>query len=400
MTFLSDLLSSGSTAGSILILGLVGAVGLALGSLRVRGVGLGIAGVLFSGLLFGHYGANLAPEVLEFARDLGLVLFVYCIGVQVGPGFAASLRSRGLALNLLATGIVGMGAVAAVLIGRLAGIPMAVAVGLFSGAVTNTPSLGAAQAALRELPTYTDELGKLPGLGYAVAYPFGIVGVILAMLLIRHLFPECDDAPARAHEEATEDFEAAAPVAMGKSVQAFPIFLGLALGLILGSLPIPVRGLPAPLRLGIAVGPMLVAIALSSRERIGSLTWRMPEPANLMLREVGIVLFLACVGVKAGDRFVETLVQGDGLRWMAYASLITLLPILLASLVGRYALALRYHFTCGLLAGSMTDPPALAFASSRTETRDPIVAYATVYPTTQLMRALAAQLIVLLFVTQ
>jgi putative transport protein len=145
---------------------------------------------------------------------------------------------------------------------------------------------------------------------------------------------------------------------------------------------------------------MLVAIALSSRERIGSLTWRMPEAANLMLREVGIVLFLACVGVKAGDKFVETLVQGDGLRWMAYASLITLLPILLASVVGRYALGLRYHFTCGLLAGSMTDPPALAFASSRTETRDPIVAYATVYPTTQLMRALAAQLIVLLFVTQ
>jgi putative transport protein len=143
---------------------------------------------------------------------------------------------------------------------------------------------------------------------------------------------------------------------------------------------------------------MIVAIALSSRERFGSLTWRMPEPANLMLREVGIILFLACVGVKAGDKFVETLVQGDGVRWMAYGSLITVIPIVLAALVGRYALKLGYDFTCGLLAGSMTDPPALAFASSRTETRDPIVAYATVYPMTQLTRALAAQLMVLLFV--
>ena len=398
MTFLSTLLSSGSTAGSILILGLVGAIGLALGSVRMRGVGLGIAGVLFSGLLFGHYRANVAPEVLDFARDLGLVLFVYCVGVQVGPGFAASLRDKGLPLNLLAVGIVALGAAMAVLISKFAHVPAAVAVGLFSGATTNTPSLGAAQAALHELPAYTEELGKLPGLGYAVAYPFGILGVILAMLLIRGLFAAREEAPALPHEEATEDFEAAAPVAAGKSVQAFPIFVGLALGIILGSAPIHVSGLPAPLRLGLAAGPMIVAIALSSRERIGSLTWRMPEPANLMLREVGIVLFLACVGVKAGDKFVETLVQGDGLRWMGYAALITFVPVILASLVGRYALGLRYHFTCGILAGSMTDPPALAFASSRTETRDPIVAYATVYPTTQLMRALAAQLMVLLFV--
>jgi AspT/YidE/YbjL antiporter-like protein len=399
MTFLSTLLTSGSTAGSILILGVVGALGLALGSVRVRGVGLGIAGVLFSGILFGHYGATVAPEVLEFTRDLGLVLFVYCIGVQVGPGFAASLRDNGLPLNLVAAGIVGMGAVMAVAISKLAQIPPAVAVGLFSGATTNTPSLGAAQAALGELPWYTEELGKLPGLGYAVAYPFGIIGVILTMLAIRRLFPTTDGASGRA-EEATEDFEAAAPVAAGREVQAFPIFVGLALGVMLGSAPIHVGGLPAPLRLGLAVGPMLVAIALSSRERFGSLTWRMPEPANLMLREVGIVLFLACVGVKAGDRFVETLVQGDGLRWMAYASLITVVPITLAALVGRFALGLRYDFACGLLAGSMTDPPALAFASSRTQTRDPIVAYATVYPMTQLMRALAAQLIVLLYVTR
>jgi len=401
MTWLGDLLRSGSSTGSVFILGLVAVAGLALGSLRRRGLGLGIAGVLFSGIVAGHYRLKVMPDVLDFARDLGLVLFVYGIGVQVGPGFVASLRRRGLPINLLAAGIVLSGAALAVLIGKLMSVPMPVAVGLFSGGTTNTPSLGAAQVALRQLPQYTDSIGAMPGLGYAVAYPFGILGVIFTMVVMRGLFRgrPAHEPQAEGPAEVTHDFEATAPTGSeATSVQALSVFVGMTLGILLGSIPIPVAGLPAPLRLGLAAGPMIVAIALSSFPRLGPLTWRLPQRANLLLREVGIVLFLAAVGVRAGDRFVETLVHGDGFYWMANAAAITLLPILIAALLARYLLRLRYHFTCGLLAGSMTDPPALAFASSLAKTSDPVVAYATVYPLTQLLRALSAQLIVLLFV--
>jgi AspT/YidE/YbjL antiporter-like protein len=400
MGWLVELFRGGSVAGSVLILGLVAVVGLALGSLRVRGLGLGIAGVLFSGILFGHCGARVPPLLLDFVRDFGLILFVYCVGVQVGPGFRASLRRDGLRLNLLAAGLVGVGAVIAVGIGKLAHVPMPVAVGLFSGGTTNTPSLGAAQVALHELPGYTEAVGAMPGLGYAVAYPFGILGVIGTMLLMRRLFRAPVLAgPAGQSPEATRDFEASAPAGdEATSVQALPLFIGVSLGVLLGNIPFPVAGLPAPLRLGLAAGPMIVAMALSSVPRLGPLTWRLPEKANLLLRELGIVLFLCVVGLRAGERFVETLLSGDGFYWMANAALITVVPVALATLVARYWLGLRYHFTCGLLAGSMTDPPALAFASSLAKTRDPIVAYATVYPLTQLMRVLSAQLIVLLFV--
>jgi putative transport protein len=181
-------------------------------------------------------------------------------------------------------------------------------------------------------------------------------------------------------------------------VQALPLFIGVSLGIVLGSVPIHVGGLPAPLRLGLAAGPMIVAITLSSFTRIGPLTWRVPERANLLLREIGIVMFLACVGIRAGGRFVETLVRGDGFLWMGYGALITFLPVMLAAIAARLLLRLRHPSICGLLAGSMTDPPALAFACSLTPTRAPMEAYATVYPLTQLLRALSAQLIVLLIV--
>ncbi len=218
-------------------------------------------------------------------------------------------------LNLLAAGLVLSGAALAVLIGSRMHVPMPVAVGLFSGGTTNTPSLGAAQVALSELPWYTKAMGGLPGLGYAVAYPFGVLGVIFAMLATRGLFPP----PRRSRrlamvKERLRDFDAAEPSGRERtSVQVLSMFIGLALGLLLGSLPFPVRGLPAPLRLGIAAGPMLAAMLLSSFPRLGPLTWRMPEKANLMVREIGIVLFLSSVGIRAGDRFVETLVHGAGL---------------------------------------------------------------------------------------
>ena len=204
MSWLVELFSGESVATSVLILSVVAAVGIALGSLRVYGISLGIAGVLFSGLFFSHFGFHINAHVLEFAREFGLILFVYTIGLQVGPGFISSLRRDGLPLNLMAAGIVILGAIIAILISMLGGVEMPVAVGLFSGATTNTPSLAAAQSALADVSGYTDEMGKLPGLGYAVAYPFGIMGIIITMLLARVAFrvnvPKEAEAMSQLHQ--------------------------------------------------------------------------------------------------------------------------------------------------------------------------------------------------------
>ncbi len=171
-----------------MVLALVAATGVLLGSIKIKKVGLGIAGVLFTGLAFGHFGFHINHDVMEFVREFGLILFVYTIGMQVGPGFAASLRKQGLPLNIMAASIVGLGVLVTIAIVYLGGIDMSVAVGLFSGGTTNTPALGAAQQALKGMPAFTEELAKMPGLGYAVAYPFGILGIILTMSLIRGLF--------------------------------------------------------------------------------------------------------------------------------------------------------------------------------------------------------------------
>lgn len=554
MSWFTELFQGESVASSVLILALVAALGLALGSLKIKGIGLGIAGVLFSGLLFGHFKFAINHEVMEFAREFGLILFVYTIGLQVGPGFLASLRKEGLPLNLMAASIVVLGAVAAVVISYFAGIEIPVVVGLLSGATTNTPSLAAAQQALMDSGATGPEVAKMPGLGYAVAYPFGIMGIILTMLLIRAIFrvnttQEADEL--RQHRErAIEPLErvnlvvenpnlegmalgeislfeesgvvisrvrhgedqsiaqadtvlhlgdivlavgprpklhalkllvgkktevdlSAVPSnitsqtlivtqkgVLGKSApelglrskydvqitrvrrsgvelpvsptlrfqygdrlvavgekqrieqvaalfgnsekrlnhpEIIPIFVGVVLGVIVGSWPFEIPGVPAPVKLGLAGGPLLVAIVLSRIGRIGPLVWYLPSSANFILREVGIVLFLACVGLKSGDRFVETLVQGDGLKWMAFASLITLVPLVTVGVIGRLFLKTNYLTICGLLAGSMTDPPALAFAGSVTNSDEPTVSYAAVYPLTMILRVLLAQLIVLLF---
>jgi putative transport protein len=177
-----------------------------------------------------------------------------------------------------------------------------------------------------------------------------------------------------------------------------PVLLGIAAGVVLGMLPLALPGVPAPVRLGLAGGPLLVALALSRIGHLGPLVWYLPPSANLALRELGIVLFLAAVGIRAGDRFVATLVAGDGLAWMGLAALITLVPLLAAALVGRLAMRLNFLSLCGLLAGSMTDPPALAFASRLATSDAPAVSYATVYPLTMILRVVCAQLLVLVFV--
>ena len=519
-------------------------------------MGLGAAGVLFVGILCGHLKFTLAPDLLAFVRDFGLVLFVYTIGLQVGPGFVTSLRKQGLPLNLMAVAIVLLGAGVTLLMAWLLHIDLAAAVGIFTGATTNTPALGAAQEALKSLPNIPQDRLGLPALGYAVAYPFGILGIILAMLAIRwglrldvaaeaeafhreqrsdhqpvermnilicnpnfnglklHQLPakdkldvvisrvkhlgETDVIPAGsgtflhvgdvvlavgtrtsldefcliAGKPCAEDLMhapghvafrrvvvtqkemlgqslrelqlnqrfgvtltrvtradvelsaradlrlqfgdmvqmvgeeadiARAAEFFGNSVKELnhtnliPVFVGIILGVLLGMYAFQLGTMPTPVRLGLAGGPLIVAIILSRIGRIGSLLWYMPANANALLRELGIALFLACAGLKAGEHFFHILREGDGLKWMLCGAAITLVPLLIVGLGARLLGKLNYLNLCGLLSGSMTDPPALAFANTVTGSDAPSVAYATVYPLTMLLRIVVAQLLVIFF---
>jgi len=552
MDWLIQLFTGHSMAHTVIVLSLVIALGVALGHIRVFGISLGIAGVLFSGLLFGHFDLTVHDEILEFAREFGLILFVYTIGMQVGPGFFASFRRNGLRLNLLAIAIVLLGVTVAVALWWVLKLPVPVVVGLLSGAVTNTPGLGAAQQALRETLADSPDLA-LPGMAYAVAYPYGILGIILTMIAIRYLFrinPEKEAvdfeeshghkgaAPQNYNIQISNARLAGVPVrklaglvsadfvisrllrgekveiptaetvlqvgdvlhivctpdnaeklalvvgdvtkvdvravassltarnilitqnsAVGKSISdldlmrrhgvaitrvhragielvakanmelqygdrvtvvgeegqlkkvsvelgdslkalnhpnILPVFIGIVLGVIVGSIPFNVPGVPAPVKLGLAGGPLLVSILLSRWGRVGPVVWYLPLSANLALREVGITLFLACVGLKSGGRFVETLLQGDGLMWVVYGMLITSIPLAIVGFVARYVMKLNYLSLCGLLAGSMTDPPALGFANQIASSDAPSITYASVYATVMFLRILTAQALVLL----
>lgn len=556
LNWLIELFLHDSVAHSIVMLGAVIAAGLILGHVRVFGVSLGVAGVLFTGLVSAHFGLTVNHHVLEFARELGLVFFVFTIGLQVGPGFFASLRRQGLTMNALAAAVVLLGAGSVLVLHRFAGIAMPAAVGVFSGATTNTPSLAASGQALRQVSGITEELLKLPDLAYAVTYPFGIIGTILTMLAVRWIFridltaekrvlvehqaAERRDIqtlalrvtnpnlagitiaqiPALREAEAVvsrisrggvaevarpemplqlgDDILVVAPPAgleklrlvigqpsavdlratpgnvdmrrvlvtsrgaLGKTVdeldlvrrfgvnitriargdQQFtptstlrlqfadtltlvgaqahlaqaehvlgnspkelnqpnlvPVFIGIMLGVLVGSVPLFVPGLPAPVKLGLAGGPLVVAILLGRLGHWGPLVWYMPPNANYMLREIGIALFLSCVGLKSGDSFVRILTDGEGLRWMLCGVAVTLVPLLLVGILARAVWKMNYIRLCGLLAGSMTDPPALAFATTLSRSEDVALSYVTVYPLTMILRVFSAQVLVLFFFT-
>ncbi len=552
MQWLVGLFSGHSVAQSLVLLTAVGALGLALGSVRFLGISLGIGGVLFSGLFFGHFGAALNEHVAEFVREFGLILFVYTIGMQVGPGFFSSLKRQGLQLNLLGATIVLLGIALAAAIHFWGKVPVPAVVGLFSGATTNTPALAAAQQALKDVVGLPPDAVTQPALAYALAYPFGILGIILTMLIVKLTCrvdpqseaaqflqqqaaatpkpmtmnievtnPNLDGLPLEkvplyddggivvsrvlhgnevvvaqpdtiihlgdvllvvGPKEKLEEFklvvgrETSTDVrrvpsrittkrivvtkksAVGKTLdeletprlydvaitrvsraeieftptpdfrlqfgdtilavgeenaikrvaaelgdspkqlnhpQMIPILVGIMFGVLIGSIPFYFPGVPAPVRLGLAGGPLLVAIVLSRIGRLGPLVWYMPISANFMMREIGITLFLACVGLRAGGRFVETLVQGDGFLWMLYGALITLIPLLIVAFFARLYMKINFASLCGVLAGSMTDPPALAFAGQITGSEVPYISYATVYPLTMLLRVLGAQALVI-----
>lgn len=555
MSWFPNLIFNQSIAQTIIIYSFVIAIGVALGKVKIFNISLGITFVLFAGIIAGHFGFGINHEVLDFAKDFGLILFVFAVGLQVGPGFFSSFRKGGLTLNLMAVTVVLLGAAIAIVLHFTTQISMPEMVGILSGAVTNTPGLGAAQQALKEISATnpTTEISNI-GLGYAVAYPFGVLGIILTMLFIRfvtktNLNQELDQYNKLQHpdEEIPEkisiiitnpeidgkriseigsilrkdivatriyhDGEIAGVQhdtvlkvndivlfvspkgeiskliqqlgrksdldismqpgkmmskqvlvthvsASGKSLESlklrsrfgvnitriyrsgieliatprlrlqlgdkvtvvgdengisqvaqligdsikrlnepnlFPIFIGIMLGVILGSIPIAIHGIPTPIKLGLAGGPLIVALLLSKFGYKLSLASYTTPSANLMLREIGIVLFLASVGIKAGEKFVPTLVSGDGLLWMGLGAIITLIPIILVGLFSKLVLKRGFFEVTGLLAGSMTDPPALAFANSIAQCEAPAVAYATVYPLVMFLRIVTAQLLILLF---
>ncbi len=543
---------------TVSILALVAVVGLFIDNVKFRGIGLGIGGVLFGGIIVGHFvsqaGMTLSSDMLHVIQEFGLILFVYTIGIQVGPGFFASLRVSGLRLNLFAVLIVIIGGLVTAILHKLFDIPLPVVLGIFSGAVTNTPALGAGQQILRDLGTPMEMVDQM-GMSYAMAYPFGICGILFTMWMLRVIFRVNVETEAQQHESSRtnggaliktinirvenpnlhdlaikdvpilngdkiicsrlkreETLKVPSPdtiiqlgdllhlvgqpadlhnaqlvigqevdtslstkgtdlrvervvvtnenvlgkrirdlhfkerydvvisrlnragvelVASGdislqfgdilnlvgrpsaidavanvlgnaqqklQQVQMLPVFIGIGLGVLLGSIPVFVPGFPAALKLGLAGGPLIMALILGRIGSIGKLYWFMPPSANLALRELGIVLFLSVVGLKSGGDFVNTLVNGEGLSWIGYGALITAVPLITVGILARMLAKMNYLTMCGMLAGSMTDPPALAFANNLHPTSGAAaLSYATVYPLVMFLRIITPQLLAVLF---
>ena len=554
MYWLENLLfNTNSIAHIVLLYSFVIASGVLLGKMKIFGVSLGVTFVLFVGILLGHFGFTGNREIMNFIQDFGLILFVFCIGLQVGPSFFSSFKKGGVTMNLIATGVVLLNIVVMLVLWLTLFNPedLPMLVGVLCGAVTNTPGLGAASEALSQ----TGYTGPDIANGYACAYPLGVVGIIGATILLRHLcrvnlkkeeeelkqeeeanphikphlmhvevhnealngkslmavreflnrdfvcsrilqnghvsiptrdtifhvgdqlFIVCaeDDAEAiiafigKRIEVDWEQQDISSPLIsrrilvtqskvngkslgqlhfssiygvnvtrinrsgmdlfanphlklqvgdrlmvvgpqdavervahkMGNSLKRLDhpnivtIFVGVFLGILFGSLPIAIPGMPTPIKLGLAGGPLIVAILIARFGYKLKLVTYTTMSANLMLREIGLALFLASVGIKAGANFVNTVVEGDGLLYVGCGFLITTIPILIMGLVARLKYKLNYFTLMGLIAGSTTDPPALAYANQTAGNDAPAVGYTTVYPLAMFLRILTAQVIIL-----
>ena len=556
MNWLQDLLTNPDSIAHIVVLyAFVISLGVLLGKIKIFGVSLGVTFVLFAGILVGHFGFTGNPAILSFLQDFGLILFVYCIGLQVGPSFFSSFKEGGVRLNLLAMGIVAMNIVVALVCyyGLQGRVELPMMVGILCGAVTNTPGLGAANEALQQLSYNGPEIA----LGYACAYPLGVMGIILSMILIRYICRIDTDREAEEiqqreeanphlkpfslslemHNEAlpgktfaqvqrflARDFVCSRIIRKGhmfipdyktelqmgdrmyiicaeddaEAIVAFigpkvdqewdisnqqdktmvsrrilvtqpsingktlgeihfssmygvnvtrvnrsgmdlfasrqlrlqvgdrvmvvgpqdaiervagllgnqlkrldhpnivTIFAGILCGILFGSLPIAIPGIPTPVKLGLAGGPLIISILIGRFGYKVKLVTYTTMSANLMLREVGLVLFLASVGIKAGANFVQTVVEGDGLLYVLIGFLITFIPLIVIGAIARWHYRVNYFMLMGLIAGSNTDPPALAYANQTSGNDAPAVGYSTVYPLTMFLRILTAQLLILL----
>ncbi len=538
-----------STANTILLYAIIISIGVFLGRFKIRGISLGITWVLFVGIFAGHLGFQIEPNTLTFIKDFGLILFVFCIGLQVGPSFFSSFKQGGITLNILAMGIVFLNIIVALVLYYIDGsIELPMIVGVLFGAATNTPGLGAANEALNQI-NYT---GDPISLGYACAYPLGIAGAIIAIIAVKYIcrinidkeeeylkthdkdgesltalqLEICNDAiTAKPLKEITkltqhhficsricqqgiisrpdadtilhqgdfimvickeEDIESitkffgkksdfnwvneSSPMISrrilitksdinGKKLKdlhlsniynvivtrvnrsgvdlfadpnlelqigdrvmvvgkkesidhvaqllgnelkkldtpnIITIFVGIFLGILVGSIPLKFPGMPTPVKLGLAGGPLIIAILIGRFGHKLKLITYTTVSANLMLREIGIALFLASVGIDAGDSFMHTIIEGDGLLYVAYGVMITIIPIIIIGLLGRYVFHINYFSLAGLISGATTNPAALAFASQSANNDKPAVAYSTVYPLTMFLRIISGQVILLL----
>ena len=543
----------GGGAHSVLILSLVIAFGIILAKIKIAGISLGVTWILFVGIVFGHFNLSLDEHLLHFLKEFGLILFVYSIGLQVGPGFFSAFKKGGFTLNMLAMTTIFLSVVITIILHFATGVPITTMVGILSGAVTNTPGLGAAQQANSDLNGIdAPEIA----MGYAVAYPLGVVGAILSLLALKYILninttkEEADAEKGLGHlqeltvrpvtlvikneaingkaikdirplvnrnfvisriryHEGNKETELvnsgtilhlddeiliisnpidieAITVFFGKQVEVeweqvsknlisrrilitkpelngktlsqlkirnnfganitrinrsgvdlvaapslqlqmgdrvtvvgselavghaekvlgnsmkrlnhpnlIPIFIGIALGCILGSIPFMFPGIPQPVKLGLAGGPLIVSILISRFGPQYKMITYTTMSANLMVREIGISLFLACVGLGAGKGFIETVVNEGGYVWIGYGAIITVIPLLITGLIGRYGCKLNYYTLIGVLSGANTNPPALAYSNDLTSCDAPAVGYATVYPLAMFLRVLTAQLLIL-----
>ncbi|MBP5546297.1 MAG: hypothetical protein J6X59_03305 [Bacteroidales bacterium] len=386
----TSLLTNGGVGTTVLMLAVSIFAGLLLGKLKVKGITLGITWVLFVGILLSALGVVCNGEMLHVVKELGLILFVTGVGLQVGPGFFKSFKKGGLSMNIMAVVNVALGVAITVLIAKLASQELTDMAGVYTGAITNTPGLSAAQQAVGDLGIEgaADRLAA----GYAVAYPLAVVGMIVCCLILK---------PKNLSAEPTVlDSDSATVNATGKKkggILLIPIFIIIALGIVIGSIPIPV-GMKAPVKLGLAGGPLVVALVagwLGVKKGWFGTDFTDGQGVH-MLREVGIALFLAGVGLSAGGKFVET-VQVHYM-WVVYGVIITMVPPLLVAGFGRFVLKMNWYTLAGFIGGSHTDPPTLAFANNMAPEgcKLPNTGYATVYPLTMFLRIFTAQLLVLL----
>ena len=393
-------LFTGSGVGpTILYLALSIFIGLLLGKIKIAKISLGITWVLFVGIAFSACGISLNAEMLHVIKEFGLILFVVAVGLQVGPGFFRSFKKGGLAMNLMALVNVALGVLITVIIAKVAHQDLADMAGVYTGAITNTPGLSAAQQAVNDIGIEgaADRLAA----GYAVAYPLAVVGMIMTCIMLKSFCRiDLNNEPTTLNSEPSTTLNSQlSTLNSKKGFLLIPVFVIIALGLIIGSIPIPV-GMKAPIKLGLAGGPLVAAIIggwLGVKKGWFSTDFTEGQGVHA-LREVGIALFLAGVGLGAGGQFVAT-VQ-EHYMWVVYGVIITMVPPILVGLFGRLVLKMNYYTLMGFIGGAHTDPPTLAFANTVAPEgcKLPNMGYATVYPLTMFLRIFTAQLLVLLAV--
>lgn len=555
MNWLQEAFLEPTMVQAVIIISLVSALGLYLGRIKIFGISLGITFVFFAGIFAGHLGIVVNKDMLYFAQSFGLILFVYALGLQVGPGFFSSLKKGGVAMNMMGLGVILLGLIMTVSLHWVTGVSLSNMVGLLCGAVTNTPALGAAQQALLQIDLANTKGVTDMALACAVAYPLGVVGVILAIIILRALFADKKQKDLKEQRDTTTyvaEFHVSNPAIYEKSIKdvmkltdrhfvisrvwrngkvsiptsdtllhehdhlliisvksdvenikvlfgeqenvdwnkadidwnaidsqlisrriavtrnrvngvklgslrlrnlyginitrvnragidllASPdlrlqigdrltivgeansvntvgkilgdeikrlnnpnllaVFIGISLGMLLGALPITLPGMSTPVKLGIAGGPIIVGILMGAFGPRFHLTTYTTMSANLMLRQLGIIIYLAGLGIDSGVHFFETVFRAEGLLWIGLGFLLTIVPVLIVGFIASQFFKLDYAHNVGMLCGSMANPMALSYANTTVDGDEPSVSYATVYPLSMFIRVISAQLVLMLF---